>query len=74
MGDRTTVDPPYSSSTIGLSSSLSYEISKIGGAVSGSLGLLEAERWMLSVGVMRGEMRDEIFCQTIKQLSNNPDP
>jgi Rho GTPase-activating protein 39 len=40
-------------------------------AASSSNALLEEERWLLGEGVMYGEMRDEIYCQVIKQLSGN---
>lgn len=35
--------------------------------------ILEEIRWMIQLGVGRIEMRDELFCQLIKQLTRNPE-
>lgn len=35
--------------------------------------ILEEIRWMIELGVGRIEMRDELYCQLIKQLTRNPD-
>ena len=83
MGDRDrAVDHarPMSSSSSGKDlSSLSRNGNGIGArngdgmTMNDKSVILEEIKWMVQLGVSAGEMRDEIYCQLVKQLSKNPD-
>ncbi|KAI0782113.1 Rho GTPase activation protein, partial [Abortiporus biennis] len=65
-------DKPDKNGPSALSQSNGSTTSLVSGHTSLNSPLLEEERWLLSQGLSRGELRDEIYCQVMKQVTGNP--
>lgn len=74
MGERERpVDGVRTPNTLPNPSVLSLRSMRDSQALDEKTVILEEIRWMIQLGVGRIEMRDELFCQLIKQLTRNPE-
>lgn len=69
MGDRERERTPTRADSLGPSGNTNLNAST--SSLVSSIGVLEEERWLLSEALTHGELRDEIYCQVVKQLIGN---
>jgi len=70
MGDRERDRMAIRADSLGASGNVNLNGST--SSLVSSLGVLEEERWLLGEALTHGEIRDEVYCQVVKQLIGNP--